>query len=136
MRLWCLALLTVFFACEDAPSEDDPSAYTLIRKSDTLFFLNLKKKPLQNAWELNYPVFQIDEGDVDRDGKVDALVGVFKSTHFDSIQRKRLFIFKNHKGYVRPLWLGSRLANLLEDFRFVELKKTAVYNYLRNGVFW
>lgn len=28
------------------------------------------------------------------------------------------FIFKNYHGLVRPLWLGSKLGGILEDFRF------------------
>jgi len=50
------------------------------------------------------------------------LVGVIKSTRFDSSYAKRLFIFRNYHGLVRPLWLGSRFSQPLVDFHFVETK--------------
>jgi hypothetical protein len=55
---------------------------------------------------------------VDGDGSIDAMVGVVKSTRYYKEKGRRLFIFKNYKGYVRPLWLGSKLGGILEDFRF------------------
>lgn len=33
---------------------------------------------------------------------------------------RRIFIFKQVDGKVRPLWLGSRLGATLVDFRFVD----------------
>ena len=46
------------------------------------------------------------------------LVGVVKTTRFDPVMARRLFIFKNHHGRIRALWMGSRLGGILEDFRF------------------
>ena len=57
-----------------------------------------------------------------------AMVGVVKSTRFYPEKARRLFIFKqvistaaHSKGQVkaRPLWLGSKLGGILEDFRYV-----------------
>jgi hypothetical protein len=31
---------------------------------------------------------------------------------------RRLFIFKNYEGLVRPMWLGSKLGGILQDFHF------------------
>ena len=33
---------------------------------------------------------------------------------------RRIFIFKQVDGKIRPLWLGSRLGATLVDFRFVD----------------
>ena len=69
---------------------------------------------------LNYPVYRFCTGDVDGDGSMDALVGVVKKTRFHREEGRRIFIFKQVDGKVRPLWLGSRLGAELVDFRFVD----------------
>jgi len=46
------------------------------------------------------------------------LVGVIKSTRFHPEVARRIFIFKQVEGKVRPLWLGSRLGGTLVDFYF------------------
>ena len=56
---------------------------------------------------------------MDGDGRTDALAGVIKATRYDPKSGRRLFIFKNYKGYVRPLWLGTRLGGILQDFRYI-----------------
>ena len=71
-------------------------------------------------WKLPYPVYRFCTGDVDGDGSIDALVGVVKSTRFHREVARRIFIFKQVDGKVRPLWLGSRLGAELVDFRFVD----------------
>ena len=79
------------------------------------------------GWRLMHPVYQFQTGDVDGDGSEDAMVGVIKKTRYYPMG-KRLFIFKqidgtNPKGEackkVRPMWLGSKLGGILEDFRFI-----------------
>ena len=86
--------------------------FTLRRQNDSLYWLD--------DWRLPYPVYQFQTGDVDGDGKVDAMVGVVKSTRFYPESGRRLFIFKHVNGHkARPLWLGSKLGGILEDFRFL-----------------
>ncbi len=63
-----------------------------------------------------YEIFQMECGDVNRDGKTDICIGIIKPTPFDSIIKKRLFIFQIDRGYIRPLWLSSRLVRPLEEF--------------------
>ena len=87
-------------------------AFVLTKTHDSLYHLN--------QWRLDYPVYRFDMGDVDGDGKVDALVGVVKKTRFHREKGRRIFIFKEINGKVRPLWLGSKLAGELQDFRFVK----------------
>ena len=85
---------------------------------DSLYWLN--------DWRLPYPVYQFQTGDVDGDGQEDAMVGVIKSTRFYPEQGRRLFIFKQVNNKVRPMWLGSKLGGILEDFRFVDGKIRAL----------
>jgi hypothetical protein len=96
-------------------------------------------------WDLPYPIYQFQTGDVNNDGHVDAIVGVTKITRFDSTLSNRIFIFKNYKGYVRPLWLGSRLSYPIIDFKFrenqkansvISLEQQSEYKYLVNEYKW
>ena len=62
----------------------------------------------------------METGDVDGNGTVEALVGVIKATRFYPEKGRRLFIFKNYEGLVRPMWLGSKLGGKLQDFHFYD----------------
>jgi len=63
-----------------------------------------------------YEVFEMETGDVNRDGRTDICIGIIKPTPFDPVLKKRLFIFQIDRDYIRPLWLSSRLVNPLEEF--------------------
>ena len=66
---------------------------------------------------LKYPVYRLDHGDLDGDGKEEIAVGVIKSTRYFKNKGKRLFIFQlNSYDHIRPLWLGSRAGSELIDF--------------------
>ena len=113
-------LFSMLFVLSASADEKTDSAQFFLRQvNDTLCFLELRSKEKVSRWKLPYPVYQFQTGDVDGDGKTDAMVGVIKSTRYFSEKAKRLFIFKNYEGHVRPLWLGSRLGGILQDFRFV-----------------
>ena len=90
--------------------------YHLRKVHDSLYWLN--------DWRLPYPVYRFQTGDIDGDGREDAIVGVVKSTRFYPEKGRRLFIFKLVESekktmVVRPLWLGSRLGGRLQDFRYI-----------------
>ena len=98
----------------------EQGGFTLRKEHDSLYWLN--------DWRLPYPVYQFQTGDVDGDGSVDAMVGVVISTRFYPEKARRLFIFKQVKSTTgsqkdsvkaRPLWLGSKLGGILEDFRYI-----------------
>ena len=86
--------------------------FELRKEHDSLYWIG--------DWRLPYPVYQFQTGDVNGDGSEDAMVGVIKGTRFYPEKARRLFIFKQVNGKVRPLWLGSKLGGILEDFRFVD----------------
>ena len=92
--------------------------FTLRKANDSLYWLN--------DWRLPYPVYQFQTGDVDGDGHEDAMVGVIKSTRYYPEKARRLFIFKLVNKKARPLWMGSKLGGILEDFRFVDGKIRAL----------
>ena len=82
-----------------------------------------------------YAVFQMETGDVNRDGKTDICLGIIKPTPFDSVLKKRLFIFQIDRGYIRPLWLSSRLVNPLEEFSIEtdSMQQTIIRTIERTG---
>lgn len=86
--------------------------FTLTKTNDSLYYLN--------DWQLPHPVYRFETGDVDGDGNTDALVGVIKKTRFHRETGRRIFIFKEVNGKARPLWLGSKLGGILQDFRFID----------------
>lgn len=94
------------------------NGFTLRKDHDSLYWLN--------DWKLPYPVYQYQTGDVDGDGHIDAIVGVIKSTRFYPEKARRIFIFKEINKKARPMWLGSKLGGILEDFRFVNGKIRAL----------
>jgi hypothetical protein len=63
-----------------------------------------------------FPVYRIDTGDINRDGRTDILLGVIKQTRFDPALKRRLFTLQIDNGQIRPLWLGSRVYRTLVDF--------------------
>ena len=114
-----LVFLTVICFCQaQTVTLREEQGFTLRKESDSLYWLN--------DWRLPYPVYQFQTGDVDGDGSPDALVGVVKSTRFYPEKGRRLFIFKQVNKKARPLWLGSKLGGILEDFRYIDGKVRAL----------
>jgi hypothetical protein len=125
VKVLCLFVL-LMVACTSGIDQSytfNHSKYSLISKTDSLHYLQISTDTTFNQWKLPYPVYQFQVGDIDNNGVVDMMVGVIKTTRFDSTLSKRLFIFQNYEGFVRPLWLGSRLGQPLVDFRFVETQE-------------
>ena len=96
----------------------EAQTFTLQRQTDSLYVLTLTTDSTRNQWQLPYPVYRMETGDVDGNGTIEALVGVIKPTRFYPEMGRRLFIFKNYEGLVRPMWLGSKLGGTLQDFHF------------------
>ena len=94
--------------------------FTLQHKNDTLSLLVLESSGGRDVWRLPYATYAFTTGDVNGDGVTDALVGVVKPTRFDPRMARRLFVFQQTHGRVRPLWLGSRLGGDLFNFRLEE----------------
>ena len=104
--------------------------FAINQKSDSLWVLTLSNESgkVVDSWQLPYPVYRFDTADIDADGSIDAVVGVFKSSRFFATPSRRVFIFKNFNGKVRPLWLGSRLGGELVDFAVVGNTIRAIEN--------
>lgn len=117
--LLSIVLFASIGACEAQSNElRKEQGFTLRKQHDSLYWLN--------DWKLPYPVYQFQTGDVDGDGSIDAMVGVIKSTRFYPEKARRIFIFKEVHKKTRPMWLGSKLGGILEDFRFIDGKIRAL----------
>lgn len=127
LLLLILVCVICIFSCSEESRTDNVKAteISLIKENDSLHYVQIKSEIGIDRWKLPYPVYQFEIGDVDDNGIEDILVGVIKTTRFDSVLGKRLFIFKNYKGYVRPLWLGSRLGQPLVNFKFIKTNNGA-----------
>lgn len=111
-----IVLIAIFFC-----SQIHAQYFNLKQSSDSLWVLSLTndKGAVTGTWQLPYPVYRFGTADIDGDGSTDAVVGVFKASRFFTAPSRRVFIFKNFGGKVRPLWLGSRLGGELIDFAVV-----------------
>jgi hypothetical protein len=132
MRM-CKPITILLLALWLLPGKCGAQAFTLKKEHDSLYWLI--------DWRLPYPVYQFQTGDVDGDGREDAMVGVIKATRFYPEKARRLFIFKEVNGKARPMWLGSKLGGILEDFRFTEgriraLESTADSLYVVSDYRW
>ena len=114
MRTLLLILFTINYSLFSASAQ----SFTLKKEHDSLYWLN--------DWRLPYPVYQFQTGDIDGDGSEDAMGGVIKGTRFYPEKARRLFIFKQVNGKARPLWMGSKLGGILEDFRYHDGKIRAL----------
>lgn len=133
VTVWLLMLIVSICQAQGLKTQT-PQTFELRQENDSLYWLGVKGGSKSDAWRLPYPVYQFQTGDVDGDGSEDAMVGVVKGTRFYPEKARRLFIFKQIDGHTaageackkaRPLWLGSKLGGILEDFRFVEPADTA-----------
>lgn len=129
-------LLTALAATLVAVAPLRAQTFSMEHVSDSLSLLVLTADGgNHDTWQLPYPVYQFQTGDVDGDGSTDALVGVVKATRFYHEKGRRLFIYKNKDGRIRPLWMGSKLGGILVDFRFDNgkvrsLERTTDYRYV------
>jgi hypothetical protein len=89
---------------------------------------------LQNRHiEIPFPVYHFEMADMDNDGSDDILIGVIKSTKFDPEVRKRLFAYKIDRGYIRPLWLGSKVGQTLDNFKAIKRKRKTFIRTIERG---
>jgi len=107
----CTALMVCLFA-QTAKGQ----TFSLRHTHDSTAVLTLGQGRNADSRQLPYHTFAFDTADVTADGRKEALVGVVKTTRFDPRPARRLFVFRDVRGRIRPLWLGSRLCGQLHDF--------------------
>jgi hypothetical protein len=120
-----LIVLAGLFSCKQENNSfvikrgNDTLEVSLSKQHDSLYYINMAVNGrFHSKWALEYPVYRFDYGVIREGGQTDIAVGVVKPTRFDPKPDKRLFLFRiTDDYYIRPLWLGSRVAQPLVDFR-------------------
>jgi hypothetical protein len=123
-KILLLVALAVLMGCDLTKEKTQDTdiryaKYELESHHDSLHVIRLVTHDDTSCWSLPYKVFQFVQGDINGDGVEECLVGVVKPTRFHPVYAKRLFIFKNFDGYIRPMWLGSVMPKPLIDFWLV-----------------
>ncbi|GAA0191778.1 hypothetical protein GCM10009122_54370 [Fulvivirga kasyanovii] len=125
-------LLSLFFILlVSACNNDRPEAYTistedglvqvaLRKRNDYNELISIYNDSVASTWPLRYPVFAFQHGDINNDGTEDLAVGVIKRTRYDTLVRKRLFLFQLRNKSIIPLWLGSSLSHPLVEFGIIK----------------
>jgi hypothetical protein len=96
--------------------------FSLEEKSDTSWVLKTVLDPPKREirdFRIPFPVYQFQAGDINQNGQPDCLIGVVKTTPFDPVMRRRLFIYEMRGIRFHKLWEGSRLVHPIADFRLV-----------------
>ena len=114
-------IFAVAFMLVSCAEDADRGGFVLEKVNDTLYNVVLETDSSRDVWELRHPVYRFCTGDIDGDSVVDAIVGVEKTTRFDPVVRRRVFMFRNVGGKIRPLWLGSRLGHAVVDFNVLKV---------------
>ncbi len=60
--------------------------------------------------------WKLELADIDGDGRRDILTAVRKTTHYDSVEKNRFFIFDYIDGKLVKKWTGSQIAGTWKDF--------------------
>ena len=68
-----------------------------------------------------YKVLKHYQADIDKDGKDEIILGVYKSTILDSVKRYRINIWQLDSNQIVPKWLGSFLPHPIFDFDIIKL---------------
>jgi hypothetical protein len=86
--------------------------------------------------------YRFDTADVNQDGRTELIVGLTKSTRFDPIEKKRLFILRIDDNHIRPMWLGSKVCQELIDFKVLTngtiqtLERTTTGSFSIGNYYW
>lgn len=66
--------------------------------------------------------WQIRAGDLDGNGKMDFMLGVFKGTNLIKTPHRTIFIYEFTGEEVKPKWKGSTIGRDFIDFNFAQLE--------------
>lgn len=118
MRTLKLIIILMMLSGSGLKAQSTSPSISLQKLSDSLYVIKSKiNGKLVSSWQLEYPVFHFECGDINGDGVQEIAVGVIKKTRYWHETGKRIFLFKLFQGQlIRPLWLGSRVGYPLVSF--------------------
>lgn len=111
----------------------------LDHKHDSLHALCLSENgKVLSKMILPWKLYRFDHGDLDGDAVPEIAVGVIKTTKYDPIMEKRLFLYQIADGHaIIRLWMGSKMMYRIQDF-YVDNNYTPAivhtYEKDKNGV--
>lgn len=127
-----ITIIAILNGCTDSRNKASTSCSIPIKNSSffgTVRFQELKSTTgfkilledsigeVKDQTIFRYVPYRFDTIDINQDCQTEIVVGLLKSTRFDPIVRKRLFILKIDEYNIRPMWLGSKVCQELLDFR-------------------
>lgn len=126
-----LILLLLAISCTDESAkleaEFNPYQVNLRSINDSVSMLQLLENELIiDEIRFDYPIYELEMGDLDCDGSPEILVGLIKPTRNDSTNSKRLFIYQLKNNKLVPKWLGSRVGQPLKSFKVIESNKETI----------
>ena len=132
MKPYTLIIVSLL-AVIDANAQQ-PQSFRLVQDGAKGNMLVLTHEGRESRWPLPYPVYGFAEADVAGDSLTECIVGVVKPTRYDTVPRRRLFIFHQVEGHIRPLWMGSRLGVPIDSFRCERQRRSIlVYTHKPDG---
>lgn len=84
---------------------------------------NSKFENLGNFVNMGQNPWKVRVGDLNNDGILEIIVGVWKKVHTEKKYRRRIFIYSFCNDSLKPIWLSSRLSSPLLDFEIFDFNK-------------
>ncbi len=110
---------------------DSTRAYLITNKTGALDYgdtFAVYDQDHDGRWKLIYEnnfkklkPWKIEVADIDGDGIKEILTAVNKKTHFDHIEKNRMFIFNYTDGKLVKKWTGSEIAGVWKSFRAYDI---------------
>jgi hypothetical protein len=97
----------------------------LSKESDPALSVSHGGRVLWKGVPARWQPWKLAVADVDGDGRLEIIVGVYKSTRYFPVPHNCLFIYSWDGREARPKWLGSALSRPFVDFAFVEVDGNA-----------
>lgn len=115
-------------------AEHGDLAYELIRRhqegEDRIYLTvsrlrdHLPQVPLyENDFTVVKP-WKVELGDIDGNGDSELLIAVAKTTHFDAVEKNRLFVFRYTGQTLVKKWTGSQIGGNWKTFRALDVVPT------------
>lgn len=105
----------------DLDGDGTSESISLDKESASTLSIRHGKRLLWSGVPARWKPWKLMVADVDGDGRLEIIVGVYKSTRFFPRPHNCLFIYAWDGQSAHPKWLGSSLSKPFLDFAFLDL---------------